>query len=254
MEWRYIPPFSATGSIQMAVDTWLFEQCHSQKQPPCLRFYSWFPMTLSLGYFQKHWPDHWNRLVWQGTPLSLVRRPSGGRGVLHHGDLTYSLVTPMSGYSRTEAYRQLCQFLIEGWQRLGTTLAFGETGRGYHKEVNCFRLATGADLVDSEGHKLIGSAQLWRGDTVLQHGSMALHPNSSLNQLVFGSRPQTRAVPPHSVPAHSTKPPIKDLPLMSVIESLTQSAREVLDISLILAPLSMQEWEEVSHYVERTQV
>jgi lipoate---protein ligase len=170
----------------MALDQWLFEQCASGQHPPVLRFYTWSPPAISLGKNQHRWPQHWQQLVWQQQPVALVRRPSGGRAVLHQGDLTYLLVVDQSG-NRRQAYRSLCEFLIQGWQALGVTLDFGGAGRGYLEQPNCFAIATDADLVRPEGTKLIGSAQAWRGTTVLQHGSMRLQPDLELYAQVFGT-------------------------------------------------------------------
>ncbi len=181
-----VPLISATGAEHMAVDSWLLNQHANGLQPPCLRFYTWRSPTISLGYHQRQFPDHWNNLRYKSQPIDIVRRPTGGRAVLHQGDLTYALVT--SGYkdSRRETYRQLCQFLIEGWRELGVDLSFGNAGRGYIKNPNCFGTATSADLVTDDGYKLIGSAQVYREGCVLQHGSMRLQPDRELFETVFG--------------------------------------------------------------------
>ncbi len=192
--WRLIPHYEGTGAEQMAIDSWLLDQHVKGLQPSCLRFYTWRSPTISLGYHQRQFPDHWNHLVWNGQPVDLVRRPTGGRAVLHQGDLTYALITSGLKGSRREIYHQLCQFLIEGWQTLGVPLFFGEAGRGYIHNPNCFSTATAADLVMEDGYKLIGSAQVYRNGCVLQHGSIRLQPNSELFEKVFEekSAQQTR--------------------------------------------------------------
>lgn len=228
----------------MAVDSWLFHQCRRGHHPPTLRFYTWFPVTLSLGYFQKRWPPHWSKTTWKGRKLELVRRPSGGRGVLHHGDLTYSLTCPMTGYTHSEAYVLLCDFLIQGWSDLGLDLEFGSTGRGYHHEANCFRLATSADLVDGNGEKFIGSAQLWRGETVLQHGSMALNPDINLQNLVFGASSSLHHTP------RLWKNELTTFKI--VIETLKTAAQSALEIELNDQPISDKEWREIKGYIPQT--
>ena len=184
--WQLIPQTSATGTEQMAIDNWLLSQHAKGLMPSCLRFYTWRSPTLSLGYHQRQFPQHWNHLQWQGQPVELVRRPTGGRAVLHQGELTYALITSGLKGSRREVYRQLCQFLIQGWRSLGVHLSFGEAGRGYIKNPNCFGTATAADLVTDDGYKLIGSAQVYRDGCVLQHGSMRLTPDAELFEKVFG--------------------------------------------------------------------
>ncbi|MEL6352347.1 MAG: lipoate--protein ligase family protein [Cyanobacteria bacterium J06627_28] len=196
--WRLIPLYEGTGIEQMAIDSWLLDQHVRGLQPPSLRFYTWQSPTISLGYHQKQFPDHWNNLTYKGKPVALVRRPTGGRAVLHQGDLTYSLVTSGVNGSRRVVYEQLCQFLIEGWKTLGVELVFGTAGRGYIKNPNCFGTATAADLVMDDGYKLIGSAQVYKLGCVLQHGSMRLCPDSDLFELVFGER-LARSKLPNSV-------------------------------------------------------
>ncbi|HSM82971.1 MAG TPA: lipoate--protein ligase family protein, partial [Nodosilinea sp.] len=89
--WRLIPPIAAPGAVQMAIDTWLLDQHQRHGHPPTLRFYTWSPAAISLGVSQRQQiPEHWRGLRWQGQPVDLVQRPTGGRGVLHQGDLTYS--------------------------------------------------------------------------------------------------------------------------------------------------------------------
>lgn len=189
------PLQTGTGAEQMAIDSWLLDQHVKGLQPPSLRFYTWRSPTLSLGYHQCQFPEAWNTLHWQNQPIDLVRRPTGGRAVLHQGDLTYALITSGFKGSRRDVYRQLCQFLIEGWRSLGVTLTFGEAGRGYIHNPNCFSTATAADLVMADGYKLIGSAQVYREGCVLQHGSMRLQPNSELFERVFGE-----AIAPPNLP------------------------------------------------------
>ncbi|MEL6815288.1 MAG: lipoate--protein ligase family protein, partial [Cyanobacteria bacterium J06598_3] len=186
--WRLIPSFEGTGLEQMAIDSWLLDQHVKGLQPPSLRFYTWRSPTLSLGYHQRQFPEAWKTLQWQGQPVDLVRRPTGGRAVLHQGDLTYALITSGLKGSRREVYQQLCQFLIEGWQTLGISLAFGAARRGYIHNPNCFGTATAADLVMDDGYKLIGSAQVYRNGCVLQHGSIRLRPDTALFQLIFGEQ------------------------------------------------------------------
>ncbi|MGB3201561.1 MAG: lipoate--protein ligase family protein [Nodosilinea sp.] len=236
--WRLIPPLEASGAVQMAIDTWLLDQHQHHGHPPVLRFYTWHPAAISLGVSQRrHMPEHWKHLSWQGQPVELVQRPTGGRGVLHQGDLTYAVVTSNVEGNRHEAYHTLCQFLIAGWQRLGVPLGFGQPSRDYRRTPNCFALATSADLVDAQGHKVIGSAQLRRGAHLLQHGSMGLAPDLSLWQQVF----QT----PGPSPSQAQLAIQNGLPLADVIASLTQAATNGLASQLISQPLTEREWAEI---------
>ncbi|MGK7931311.1 MAG: lipoate--protein ligase family protein [Microcystaceae cyanobacterium] len=236
-KWRLLPFLEASGSMQMAIDRWLLQQHQQGNQPPSLRFYRWFPVTLSLGYHQRQYPSQWQGLQWQNRPIDRVYRPTGGRAVLHQGDLTYMVVTSGLKGSRIQVYEQICQFLIEGWRSLGIELCYGQGGRGYIHNPNCFGTATAADLVDQWGNKRIGSAQLKRGSVILQHGSMVLTPNAELFTQVFNE------------PAPSPINLGADITLEIIIQTLTQAASLCFNADLQLQPFSTQEWEEIQQEV-----
>ncbi|MGG6270449.1 lipoate--protein ligase family protein [Leptolyngbya sp. AN03gr2] len=238
-EWRLIPILEAPGRVQMAIDTWLLEQHRSGSHPPTLRFYTWSPAAISLGYHQRQYPEAWESLTWNGSAIELVRRPSGGRAVLHQGDLTYSVITSGLGQNRMQAYQTICEFLIRGWKQLGIELQYGEAGRGYIHNPNCFGTATGADLVTSEGIKLIGSAQLRRSDTILQHGSMQIQSDAQLFEQVFGQKMEFLKV---------------ESSIDKIINTLIQSARDCFEIDLQTEPLTESEWQEISQLLQDRRV
>ncbi len=224
----------------MAIDRWLFDQHHQGHHPPTLRFYTWSPVAISLGYHQQHWPNEWNQLTWHGQPIDLVRRPTGGRAVLHQGDLTYMVVTSGLGRDRRHSYHTLCSFLIQGWQTLGVTLAYGQAGRGYIHNPNCFGTATAADLVMADGTKLIGSAQLHSGEAVLQHGSIRLNPDPALFAQVFGDATGVPRLPTQFMIQH---------PFDVVMDALIAAACDRFQISLIPAPLTPAEWQAIAQRI-----
>ena len=235
--WRLIPLLKMPGQVQMAIDSWLLEQHQLGMHPSTLRFYTWSPPAISLGYHQSNWPEYWQQLNYKGAYLEVVRRPTGGRAVLHQGDLTYAVVTSGLTGNRTQVYQTICQFLIQGWRSLGVELHYGSTGRGYIHNPNCFGTATGADLVLADGTKLIGSAQHRRGGAILQHGSIRLEPDAELFNQVFGA---------------DSFSPIQ-LPIAQRGEALSQTVSEALiaaanccfGVQLAVQPLSPFEWEAI---------
>ncbi len=231
--WRLIPLLEAAGNVQMAIDRWLIEQHQSGKHPQTLRFYTWSPPAISLGYHQRQYPEYWQHLTWQGQKLDLVRRPSGGRAVLHQGDLTYAVVTSGLAGNRLQVYETICEFLIQGWRSLGVELHYGTAGRGYIHNPNCFGTATSADLVLPDGAKLIGSAQLRCGGAILQHGSIRLQPDAELFTQVFGAESFTNGE------LHSS------LTVDKIIAALVTAASDCFDMQIELQPLSESEWEEI---------
>ncbi|GAB4466637.1 MAG: lipoate--protein ligase family protein [Elainellaceae cyanobacterium] len=228
---------SADGATQMAIDRWLFEQHTQGLHPPTLRFYTWEPIALSLGYHQRQFPDHWRSLVYQNQPIDLVQRPSGGRAVLHQGDLTYAVVASGLGPSRKATYEKICEFLIAGWRSLGVSLHYGTAGRGYIHNPNCFGTSTSADLITDSGYKLIGSAQLRRGECILQHGSMRLHPDPDLFYQVFGTTQETGRLISPAIAAYP------DLDLITT--TLANAAELCFGIHLTSQPITDTEWQQI---------
>jgi lipoate---protein ligase len=240
--WRVIPPLRTTGAQQMAIDRWLFRQHLEQGHPPTLRFYTWAPAAISLGHHQRQYPAVWQDLIWQGQPLDLVRRSTGGRAVLHQGDLTYMVVAslgdlgdPATPVTRQTSYGAICKFLIQGWRSLGVELQFGKSARNYTHQANCFGTATSADLVLHDGTKLIGSAQLRSGAAILQHGSMRLAPDRQLFNQVFGPLPEL-APPLKAFLADLHRDP------QVLITALTAAAEQSFGAQFQVQPLSPAEW------------
>lgn len=117
----------------------------------------------------------------------MVRRFTGGRGVLHDDELTYSLVCGTAdGIPRGVAasYRVLCEGLAEAYRLLGVDAGLTATARGDRNSAACYLHATAADL-SIGAQKLSGSAQVWSGDTVLQHGSFTIRRAIAVEGRVF---------------------------------------------------------------------
>lgn len=243
---RLIPEITATGAVHMATDAWLLNQLIAGHIPPTLRFYRWSPTALSLGYHQQRWPEHWHHLAWQGKSLDLVRRPTGGRAVLHQGDFTYAIALPTLGIARHDLYKHICDGLIAAWRTLGLSLGYGSGGRGYHHQPDCFATATAADLVTTSGYKLIGSAQLRRGNYLLQQGTMRLWPDPDLHHQVFRA-PLDTTNHPAVIPAQCSGAWLNNLTQLIVDEFSRR-----LEIDFDVAPLTelehQQAWDLHQHY------
>jgi lipoate-protein ligase A len=139
---------------------------------PVLRVYRWHPPAVSLGRFQPE--TDLDRAACAAHGVEVVRRPTGGKALLHGGDLTYAVAMPRPSGAAGHVdalYRTLAGGLIAGLARLGVDAAIGGD-RGPAGPV-CFAAAQGADLRVGR-RKVCGSAQVQRGATVLQHGSILL--------------------------------------------------------------------------------
>ena len=246
MFWRLIPLLITTGKLQMAIEKWLLHQHLQGKITPTLRFYTWQPVSISLGYHQKSYPEYWQNLTWQGTPVDIVRRPTGGRAVLHQGDLTYSLITSGLSGSRIESYKAICEFLIQGWRSLGIELSYGSAGRGYINNPNCFGTSTVADLILPNGKKFIGSAQARKQGTILQHGSMMLAPDVEFFNYVFSN--ETSSIVSDISTSFLSANDMGESLINKIIEVLIIAASKCFKIQLITEPLSDKEWVEIHNF------
>ncbi len=216
---RIMPYVVTTGAEHMKMDEWLLNQANSDGITT-LRFYTWAPSAISLGYHQHQIPDHWQELTKQ-LGMDIVRRPSGGRAVLHKGDLTYAVITPSPNLPRPDVYKSICQFLIDGMAELGIELDYGAPKRSYHNP-SCFATATNADLVTADGFKVIGSAQVYRHHSVLQHGSIQITPDRQLLQQLFNQEAPVAELR-GLINSKYSKYSDRDL-IALIIETLTKSA------------------------------
>ncbi|MEO1209054.1 MAG: lipoate--protein ligase family protein [Cyanobacteria bacterium J06638_20] len=246
--WRLIPALTLPGPLQMAIDDWLLDQLVAGLHPPVLRFYRWQRAALSLGYHQRQRSPHWETITWQGQRLDLVRRPTGGRAVLHQGDFTYAIALPLQNRRRQAIYQLICDALIAAWQDMGVPLHYGNAGRGYHQQASCFALATPADLVTETGYKLIGSAQLRRDHSLLQQGTMRLWPSKELHQAVF-KNPLDTSHRPDAMPKEPSENWSKRLEA-TIIQMLSQQ----LDVTFQVAPLTPAEMSQIQARCDRFRI
>jgi lipoate-protein ligase A len=155
----------------MATDEALLDEV-AAGAPPALRLYRWVPPAVSLGRFQPH--DDVDLDACDRLGVEVVRRPTGGQGLLHGADLTYAVAMPRpagAGGAVDAVYSLLAGALIAGLTRLGVDAAIARHD-GPAGPV-CFAGQQGADLRVGD-RKLCGSAQVRRGRAVLQHGSILL--------------------------------------------------------------------------------
>lgn len=163
----------------MAVDEAVLEFTGRGDVPPTLRLYAWVPPCLSIGYAQPIGDVDLNSL--QDLGWEIVRRPTGGRAILHTDELTYAVMGPNSEPRLTgsvlESYQRLSIPLLNALQRLGISADAVEksTPRVSSTQDNpvCFEVPSNYEITVN-GKKLIGSAQARRKSGVLQHGSLPL--------------------------------------------------------------------------------
>lgn len=190
-----LPTIDADGPTQMGLDLALLDHAHDEPATIWWRTYTWSRPTLSLGYFQA-WHDApaTVRELWKG--YDVVRRPSGGGAIVHHGDLTYAIVVPSShpwcgqarslyqavhdavgallGEDGAEVRRRQMTHLKESAvskQDLPVSGSLRAPGMKAPTPFLCFEDGDADDLV-LDGVKIVGGAQRRRSWATVQHGSI----------------------------------------------------------------------------------
>jgi lipoate-protein ligase A len=177
-EWRLLISPPASGRRNMAVDEAILDSVAGGQSSPTLRLYAWDPACLSLGHAQP--ADVVDEPAVAEAGWDVVRRPTGGRALLHTDELTYSISAPASMPGLSEgvvpSYRHLSRGLLAGLQHLGLRpdapglTVVGEDGL---RNPICFEVPSAYEITVG-GRKILGSAQLRRRGALLQHGSLPL--------------------------------------------------------------------------------
>ncbi len=184
----YLNPLELNGPAQMAIDLFFLEKSFTDKNfNMALRFYTWEGNWLSIGKHQKEIPKEWIKLL-ENEKLKIVRRPSGGKAVLHSKGLTYALIWKNPPKNKKESYLKTTQWLKDGFKNTGVDLLLGSQSESICSN-NCFSTSTLADLIDKNKNKNIGSAQYWKKGHLLQHGEILLEPSKKLWKEVFNTNP-----------------------------------------------------------------
>ncbi len=182
-KWHFIDSGTCSPAYNMALDEALLDWHSKGKIHPVVRFYEWNPATLSVGYFQKAEKEI-NLDAVKRHGYGFVRRPTGGRAVLHDKELTYSVIVSEEHakmpQSVTEAYRVISEGILGGFRNLGLEAHFAvpkteeeKAGLKNPRSAVCFDAPSWYELV-VEGRKVAGSAQTRQKGVILQHGSILL--------------------------------------------------------------------------------
>ncbi len=174
--WRVLPYGLWTARENMAMDEAVFRVRQRSQMPPTLRFYSWRSPAVSVGYFQdiEKEIDH---AFCAGENLDIVRRPTGGKAVLHEDDLTYSVISgegdPLFPPDVLGTYRVVSRCLTRGFAEIGLGVRMALGGRNGRGDASCFASPSRYELLVGE-RKICGSAQVRSRGSFLQHGSILL--------------------------------------------------------------------------------
>ena len=196
--WWFLETGARTGAFNMALDEALARQLAEPGMPmpgrtpvpldgqeplPTLRLFRWEPWAISVGYNQG--TDELDAEKCKRDGIDIVRRPTGGRAILHAEELTYSIVMPAGRRSVLQVYNDISRALVRGLHLFGVDASLQRSqphfpGVYRHpSSIPCFTRSSRYEI-EWSGRKLVGSAQRrFAGggrDVVLQHGSILCGP------------------------------------------------------------------------------
>jgi lipoate-protein ligase A len=259
--WRFLDTGVLSPVCNMAIDRALLALHANGKSPPTLRLYQWQPPAVSLGYFQKR--HDLDLEACRGLGFEVVRRPTGGRGVLHLEDLTYAVIAGTAEgmpSAVTAAYHLIAQGLLNAFRLFGIEAQMGrERGDSQQTDICFLRCARGAVL--HRGKKLVGSAQTWHASSLLQHGSIIIKPQVEAwlalvkvegeSLAAMRARLAARLTSLQEILGHPPK-------LTELKKAVRQGMAQALGVEFQPGELSGEEWamardlanhEEVKHHV-----
>jgi lipoate-protein ligase A len=179
MHWELIDYETSTGKFNMEFDLKLIKLC--KPGIPILRFYGWQPYCISLGANQSF--SEINSVITSQYKIDVVKRPTGGRAILHAEELTYSVIMPNSEHvGGKKLYKNISNAIVYGLKQYDEKLDrvklensnpnFPDLLKSPSGSI-CFA-STAKSEIKFNGKKLVGSAQRKLGSTILQHGSILI--------------------------------------------------------------------------------
>jgi lipoate-protein ligase A len=249
--WRLLKDGPADGAFNMAVDEALLSAVADERVLPTLRFYAWLPPCLSVGYSQRVMRSV-DLEACHAMGYDVVRRPTGGRAVLHIDELTYSVILPqddprVSG-GVVPSYRRLSEGLLVGLRRLGVNAVQAQpVGRstGEDRTAACFDSPSHFEMM-VEGKKLVGSAQVRRRGVVLQHGALPLKGDITriVRVLQLSSEEHRGRLAARLADMSATLAQVagRVLSFDEVAQALAEGFAEALNLELVGAELT--DWEQ----------
>jgi lipoate-protein ligase A len=178
LRWRFLDSGGLDGAEQMALDAGLMDRARLTGEA-VLRVYGWSRPTLSFGRHEsvrgRFIPEALER-----ENVGAVRRPTGGRVLMHDREVTYSVTAPAPENERLkESYRRINAILLAAIARLGVSVTEAPASAPRRPGgAACFAEPSEGELV-VDGRKLVGSAQLRERGALLQHGSILIDDDQS---------------------------------------------------------------------------
>lgn len=255
--WRFVNTGNGAAAFNMALDEALLLVHEAGAAVPTLRVYGWCQPTLSLGYAQDA-RQAVDLAACQAQGVAVVRRPTGGRAVLHDQEVTYSVVMPLlladGPGTITEHYRRIGMALAAALQGLGVPVRLARPqvraapGHALASPA-CFAALSRYEL-SAAGKKIVGSAQKRAQCALLQHGSIPLWMDRQRLFQCFRVPPERRQALVQE--AYTTMGAVNEMAptpvtLPAVQEALRQGFRSTLGVEFVETPISPEEWRLAYH-------
>src|SRR5713226_6837510 len=252
--YRFLNTHVQNAAMNMAIDESILTHQMKDEAPPTLRVFRWSQPSISLGRFQSIEREIVSEVCLE-RGVALVRRPTGGRAVYHRDEFTYSIV--MSKHFGVPpgviaAYAFLAQGLLAALSILGVQAELSDERISKHPSAACFASSTQADLT-SGGFKLVGSAQVWKDDALLQQGSLPLADRAAefFTMLRFPNETareeELAQYCEKTMPLHTFAP---EASWDDVANAFGKGFSRALQVDFVLGELSSSEWELARQLVE----
>jgi len=274
-KWRLLITEPMDGAMNMAMDEALMSSVAAGESLPTLRFFDWSPPCLSLGHAQDVEDVDLARL--ESFGYGIVRRPTGGKAILHIDEITYSVVTqqddPRVEGGIVESYRRLSEGLMRGLELMdllgrndhtspptpspeaGVRLRRGGEG-GEAKKENpiCFEVPSNYEITVI-GKKLIGSAQARKQGMVLQHGSLPLTGDiARICDVLKFENDEAREKAKNRLRGRAITLEgalMRAIPSQTAAQALAQGFKEKLNLELVEGELTKKEMREAEEIREK---
>jgi lipoate-protein ligase A len=255
--WRFVDTGARDAASNMALDEALLVRHEASATPPTLRVYGWCQPTLSLGYAQNAQQEV-DLAACHAQGVAVIRRPTGGRAVLHDQEVTYSVVMPITladaPYTITQHYRRIGMALAAALQALGLPVQLVRPQvRAASTRVRaspaCFAALSRYEL-SVVGKKIVGSAQKRAQRALLQHGSIPLWMDRQRLFQCLRVPPEHRAALVQT--AYTTMGAVNEVAERPVSPAalhaaLRQGFYTTFGVALIDMPISPEEWRLAQH-------
>jgi lipoate-protein ligase A len=245
--WRLIVDGEADGATNMAADEAILSAVIDGASPPTLRFFAWSPPCLSLGRNQPL--ADVDGQACRAAGVDLVRRPTGGRAILHTDELTYSVALlqtdPRAAGDILTSYCCLSEGLLAGLRRLGLEVAqtAGKRKAPVDPSAVCFEVPSNYEITVG-GRKLVGSAQ-WRvRGGLLQHGTLPLRGDITriVTYLTFSEaerQAQQRALRARATTLENAL--ARQIPFAEAAQAMAEGFAQALNVTLVPGAMTVHE-------------